>query len=111
MGANVPDLRGRVLQERDAAHTVGSIINAGLPNITGGEASAFVHWYTGNISGIGALRSHAPNRNHGVEYNPGAGSGYGTISFNAALSNPIYGNSETVQPPAYAVRYLIRALP
>ena len=31
-----------------------------------------------------------------------------TIKFNASYSNPVYGNSTTVQPPALTMRYIIK---
>ena len=30
------------------------------------------------------------------------------VRFDASRSNPIYGNSDTVQPPAYVVYYIMR---
>lgn len=39
----------------------------------------------------------------------GAGDAYaGNITFNASKSNAIYGNSNTVQPPALAAKFLIK---
>ena len=40
---------------------------------------------------------------------PGVGKGDGSLfSFNASSSNAIYGNSNTVQPPAIVMNYIIK---
>lgn len=110
VGPNVPDLRGRVLQERDATHAVGEQIAVGLPNITG-RFVGFSDTYGGRfptqsdgafygIYGGGSVRAE-----NSTYYNSRL------LGFDASRSNSIFGSSNTVQPPAYAVRYLIRALP
>lgn len=89
---------GRVLQGSDVNHSAGSTIEAGLPNITGGwdDQSG------GNGSNVktGAFKNS-------VTYSSNSwGTTSGTVSqivFSAEDSNPIYGNSSTVQPPAYVV--------
>lgn len=74
-----------------------SIVSAGLPNIRGS--------FGGNqdISETGAFyRISMNNMNSG-------GSPYAAnIGFDASLSNIIYGNSDTVQPPAFALIPQIR---
>ena len=110
----MPDLRGRVLQEQDTAHAVGQQIEAGLPNITG-TALLNPSVYNASYGCGGASSGSLTNRCGGrrsthIGYNDGSNS-YHYIDFDASASNPVYGNSTTVQPPAYAVRYLIRARP
>ena len=85
----------RVLQGA-GANSVGSTVEAGLPNIEGSISNVIVYGSTTEVSG--ALSS--------VNTGSGAQSGNGTrhtVSMNASNSNPIYGNSTTVQPPAYIV--------
>ena len=110
MGSTVPDLRGRVLQERDTSHAVGQKIEAGLPNITG-DAHIDYAWFRGSAYAHGSFGAG----NSLVSNITTAGNDVRRtcywIDFNASRSNPVYGASETVQPPAYAVRYLIRARP
>lgn len=78
----------------------GDMVEAGLPNITGsieayrnpilkgtGTSGAFSH--------SGSLRNNVPN--YDTMYGPDH------FHFNASKSNAIYGNSDTVQPPAYIV--------
>ena len=85
---------GRVLQGADASHSVGTTIEAGLPNITGKG-----HFADNNGNWEGALYN-VENANY-----IGDGSATGTrIGFDASRSNSIYGNSTTVQPPAYVVK-------
>lgn len=102
---------GRVLQGADSSHTAGTTTEAGLPNINGVIGSTDV-WGYGNVSYrnvSGALtgsssfpvtKSFAPSDITGV--NPNS-SEYDSVSFNASRSSSIYGNSSTVQPPAYFV--------
>ena len=68
-------------------------IEAGVPNITGQVGTSDNAAYYPN----GAFYQSASS---------GHGNGSGgsiTVSMDASLSNPIYGNSDTVQPPAYVV--------
>ena len=98
-----------MLQERDATHTVGGLIEPGLPNIIG-EFS--VRRPSGNIFGwITPTGAFFEKDSRGMMGQNGYGWQWVNIEFNAARYNTIYGKSSTVQPPAYAVRYLIRALP
>ena len=98
----------RVLMGASRSHAAGTTVEAGLPNIAGslsetsndGKTSPF----RGNknaISSIGALAvTEASSPFCG--YAGYEGSVY-DISFDASLSNPIYGASSTVQPAAYYV--------
>lgn len=89
---------GRVLQGADNSHAVGTTIEAGLPNITGKG-----HYADNNGDWEGALYN-VGNANY-----IGDGSASGTrIGFDASRSNSIYGNSNTVQPPAYVVKVWCR---
>lgn len=69
----------------------------GLPNIEGSfkEAAHRIYLdgeYTGALQAMGYSRSTQQGSN--------SGSGEGGFIFNASLSNKIYGNNSTVQPPA-----------
>jgi len=96
---------GRVLQGADSNHAAGTTIEAGLPNI---EGTLSFH-----INGNGGLDVISPNQRglfqatgeYNVRYTgPVAGGGlYNGANFNASRVNSIYGNSNTVQPPAYIV--------
>jgi hypothetical protein len=83
----LPNVTGRVLQGGESVKSV----EAGLPNITGtfGNTEESYSSFSGAFS-----PSHTPG---------GAGSdgdGGTNVVFNASKSNPIYGASNTVQPPA-----------
>ena len=71
--------------------TVGTVKNAGLPNITGTIGT--VAFVAGNISGAFYVAADVSNgwtaSGHAVR-----------AGFEASRSNSIYGNSSTVQPPA-----------
>lgn len=71
-------------------------IDAGLPNITG--SFNFDKPFCNGATASGAINtSTAPIRGH-VDGAGGAGGGF---TFDASRSSSIYGNSTTVQPPAY----------
>ena len=93
----VPDYRGRFLE---GAEVPGAVKEAGLPNITGsfGVDSTSLGVLSGAFYHIG----QANGAKGGSPNNSSAG-------FDASRSNLIYGRSDTVQPPAVTVRYLIKA--
>lgn len=93
---------GLVLQTVINGKEVGSTVKAGLPNIKGALKSfSILNHYT---------------EIEGAFYNPDTTSGAwggntnnvtnhrAKLSFDASKSNSIYGNSDTVQPPAFMVR-------
>lgn len=96
----------RVLMGASYAHAAGTTVEAGLPNITGSliEAVAESSPFRGSkasLSKSGALNFTEVNTDWGG-YSSLSGSAY-NIKFDASLSNPIYGRSNTVQPAAYYV--------
>lgn len=102
---------GRVLQGADSSHSAGTTAEAGLPNINGVIGSTDVWGYGNvsyrNVSGAFAgnskftlTKSFSPSNITGA--NPNS-SEYGSVSFDASRYSSIYGNSSTVQPPAYFV--------
>ena len=95
---NVPDLRGKFIEGTPSGTTLGTTIEAGLPNITGEIVSTAGRITSGAIQGVGS---------HVWAYGTGA-DGFNGIKFDASESNPIYGNSTTVQPPALCVNYIIK---
>jgi hypothetical protein len=68
---------------------VGQSVEAGLPNITG--------WTNAEEGYIGGAFYYEGSRSGGC--NNGSNQ-YNGVGFDASLSNPIYGNSDTVQPNA-----------
>ena len=100
---NVPDSNQakRFLQGDTVA---GQTKEAGLPNITGSASSlagARGNTYSGAIT-------TAWVSNNNLNFASGA-EGFKTMTFDASRSNPIYGNSTTVQPDALTTRYIIKA--
>lgn len=85
----------RVLQGSSSSHAAGSLIEAGLPDIT--------HTHQTNFYFKDPALSGGPNN--------GVGSGGGWFNYNNQSStsgnnsavSSIYGKSSTVQPPAYVV--------
>ena len=82
--------------------TLGDLTEAGLPNITGGyhDARSWIEYgVTGAFTGTAIVGTG------GADYYSSAPNS--TIVFNASNSNPIYGNSNTVQPQSVKVLYYI----
>lgn len=112
----IPDLRGRVAQGADG--NLGELIEAGLPNITG----SFGNWnqWTGSRYGDGAFsarndgratgfRAHGDDDRTGVTFNASRGETKTNGNLKAANEHHVYGASDTVQPPAVALYYIIKA--
>ena len=102
----VPDLQDRFVQ--GANGNLGTYKEAGLPNITGSFNSAINDYRVGgNISAKGAFTGST-----GLVDGTATGTNFVKetfMSFNASRSSSIYGKSDTVQPPAISVNYIIRA--
>ena len=95
-----------------AASEAGAQRSAGLPNITGRRVVA---WGGADYSKRGSYTTgcftfdadpNLPTTTNGESWN-GDGKGTG-FAFDASKSNPIYGSSDTVQPPSYMVRAWVR---
>lgn len=109
---NLPDLTDRVVQ---GSATAGSILAAGLPEISGDVQFRMATFGSNNtavtLSNGGAFLYSSGT--YSSSYGTLAG-GSGTTSstagvrFAASNSNSIYGNSTTVQPPALTMIYCIK---
>lgn len=92
----------RVLQGGGGEHLPGTDVEAGLPNITG----SFVESSDGvgrNTSGVFTYKFKS-----GGWVSGGSGGERNTISIDASIGSSIYGNSDTVQPPAHIVTFWLR---
>ncbi len=103
---NLPDLIDRFAQ---GSNTPGQKIEAGLPNITGetkytrGDVYSWKLYDTNGAFCAGATTAGLYTNNVGV------GSETNYLRFDASNSNPIYGASDTVQPPALTLLPCIKA--
>lgn len=108
IGGGWQKLTGRyVLQCSDDTHAAGTTVQAGLPNIEGN----IVFELPGGNSPISSAGYRALYNNYSTK----SISGYvmdgssvtrstdKSLRFDASRSNPLYGNSDTVQPPARIV--------
>lgn len=84
--------------------TLGDLTEAGLPNITGTISLQNQSFGTAVFNGAFSSTSWNYTNNSG---DGGTGSGLRKVAFNASSSNPIYGNSTTVQPQSVKVLYYI----
>ena len=96
---NLPNLIGRFAE---GSATPGTVKEAGLPNITGTLYSVINE----QGSASGAIQYAATET--GV-VGTGTARQRGNYTLNASLSNPIYGKSDTVQPPALTLLPCIKA--
>lgn len=97
---NLPNLIDRFIQGNI---TVGTYIDAGLPNINGGFKLAGT---SGGIDGFsGCFRGYGDPHPYPQTF---TGTNSYFAGFDASWSNSIYGNSATVQPPALTMRYIIK---
>ena len=104
---NLPNCSGKFLQ-MDTSKTVGTNIEAGLPNITGSWTSQYNISMDNNSNCIGAIAStYSTNTGYYGGSTASADWGFG-FNFDASKSNTIYGKSTTVQPPAIVVNYFIK---
>lgn len=92
----VPTIKdGAVIQQALTNSKLGKSYNAGLPNITGKVVSDYSSNWEGVFYDGGTIKG-------------GGGSGNDSIAiFDASRSSSIYGNSDTVQPNAVALRYFV----
>lgn len=100
-GTQLPNLIGRVLQ----GDSVGGTYKApGLPNI-----AAYIGKTEADSSGLpsGACWNSYVQPNYTWADQSYNGDSLQYVHFSAALFNPIYGASATVQPPAYSTRIYI----
>lgn len=99
--STVPDYRNRFLE---GSATPGKVLAAGLPNISGRTWGVM---YDPFATPSGPFTYQFENGQSGVR-NLDQFAAY-WIYFDASRCSFIYGNSDTVQPPAVTVRYLIKA--
>jgi microcystin-dependent protein len=91
---NLPNLTDRFLQ---GSTTSGTVKNAGLPNITGSCTPASQK-NSHTFNGWGAFKDASGS--DAFQPESYVASGNFNLHFDASISNSIYGNSDTVQPPA-----------
>ena len=89
---------GRVLQGADSTHSADSAVEAGLPNITGCAGASDDQTY----SGVSGVFYRGINNNYDSTSGADRGGGW-YLMLDASRSSSIYGNSDTVQPPAYVI--------
>lgn len=94
----LPDFRNRAIWGANSA----GYLSAGLPNITGKTQTLFGIDIAGGYTGA-FYRTDASGRAFNQDPHPNP-----IINFDASRSNPIYGASSTVQPPAIKVRVYTR---
>ena len=114
----IPNLKGRVLQGADTV--IGELIEAGLPNIKGeiktNDAYGAVQGYY--PSGNGAYKVIRKGNaawqgsivgTFDLEFDASKGETKTDGTLKTEDEPHVYGNSDTVQPPAFTVRWVIKA--
>jgi|GEM_PF-502173 len=96
---NLPNLMNRFIE---GSNTAGTVLAAGLPNITGHFSTA-LEWSQARFDGAFRRDNQDGSGPEGSEW-----SNSQLISFDASRSSAIYGASTTVQPPAMTAIYCIK---
>ena len=101
---NLPDMRDKFAEGAGGTYSVGTAVEAGLPNITGGfsQRSAGASGRPGCIS-VSLIGSSG----YRLALDTSAQTG-DFFDFNASRSSSIYGASNTVQPNALIFYYIIK---
>ena len=105
VGVWVKTAINKVLQGTDDKSKVGTTIDAGLPNITGSIPVSALGWKEWNNRQNLSLSTNVninPNRSETILSQTNSW-GDVVLNIDASQSNPIYGSSNTVQPPAELV--------
>lgn len=114
----IPNLKGRVLQGADTVS--GELIEAGLPNIKGeiktsGPYGSIQGYYP---TGLGAYKTIRKGNSawqgsvvgtFDLEFDASKGETKTDGTLKTEYEPHVYGNSDTVQPPAFTVRWIIKA--
>lgn len=108
LGGNIlPDLVGRFLE---GAESAGEYKEAGLPNITGtytNDSTYASYMSDKGIDGSDGAISWTTKIYVSMTANKVSNYSLEKLIFDASKSNPIYGNSTTVQPKSMTVKYYI----
>ena len=98
---NLPDMRDRFAEGAGGTYSVGTAVEAGLPNITGN-----LHLVTGSNDCTGSFY-FTSSTNSRISASVVANAN-NDIGFSASKSTSIYGNSTTVQPSSLVLNYVIK---
>ena len=97
---NLPDFN-QAERFAQGSTVAGTVKAAGLPNITG--------TFDGNTDDTSSQKKGAFYDTNIHFRGPNGNDDGGVVGFDASKSNPIYGASDTVQPHALTMRYIIKA--
>ena len=100
---NLPNLQDKFI-EGAGTNAVGTVKSAGLPNITGGFYTYDFH----RVNSSGVFTKTISNKDSSPSIINSTNVPYSKFDFNASRSSSIYGNSDTVQPPAVVMNYIIK---
>ncbi len=105
---NLPDMRSRFPQGADG--NLGQTVEAGLPNFSGELGVNGTNDYMGSVDVYTKGDVKVRNQNGWYSKEGGGAIRNGRFSGVIDLSNasPVYGRSDTVQPPAVALNYIIK---
>lgn len=82
---------------------LGELVEAGLPNITSGNAQIMAWYNFEKVWQQGSLNKNSNIDTGGITSSPGSWTNTGATDFKASYESSIYGNSNTVQPQAIKV--------
>lgn len=116
---NIPDLRNKFIEGSSTANANGTVKEAGIPNITGSNQDGFNLVFHNGQTGTGAIYKTVSGGAYGSTSAAASyGKGFGfdaskgevhTVDGTDTYRNDVYGKSDTVQPPAVCINYIIKA--
>ena len=98
---DLPNLIDRFIEGTESS--VGQALNAGIPNI----AAGFTAYTYQNGTPSGKMKSTITNTNQ-VQTGGGNDRTFVTFNLDASRDSNVYGKSDTVQPPAVKMLYIIK---
>ena len=112
---NLPNLAKRYIMGAEDESTLDTVVEAGLPNLSGqffvrasGNWDTNLSWADKDPTGP-FYRQPNPQSCQNWDYNRGQWiSAISYIGFDASRASPIYGRSDTVQPPSILMYYIIK---
>lgn len=110
---NLPDMRDRFAQGASTSNPIGTKLEAGIPNITASIKSTNTA-YNNEVgafhaeTGVTLVGTDAYNTANGLSFNAKDGETKTDGTLKTSNEHHVYGSSDTVQPPAVCVNYIIK---
>ena len=110
---NLPDMRDRFVQGASTTNQIGTKLEAGIPNITGSLTGLCASFLSNSgafssLSGISYFTTDTVRYTSVVDLDASKGETKTDGTLKTANEHHVYGSSDTVQPPAVCMNYIIK---